>query len=105
MGADQIPTRFIELVAECLAVPLTSIINHCIAKDYFPKQWKIARVSPVPKIDNPVSKDQLRPISVLPVLSRKRSLWLFKCRIMRTTPILFTIVSLLSVKGIPPLQP
>ena len=69
-GADQIPTRFIKLVAECLAVPLTSIINHCIAKDYFPKQWKIARVSPVPKIDNPVSKDQLRPISVLPVLSK-----------------------------------
>ena len=52
-GADQIPTRFIKLVAECLAVPLKSIINHCIAKDYFPKQWKIARVSPVPKIDNP----------------------------------------------------
>ena len=69
-GADQIPTRFIKMVAECLAVPLTSIINNCIAKAYFPKQWKIARVSPVPKIDNPVSKDQLRPISVLPVLSK-----------------------------------
>ena len=37
-GADQIPTCFIKLVAECLAVPLTSIINNCIAKDYFPKQ-------------------------------------------------------------------
>ena len=47
------------MVAECLAVPLTSIINNCIAKAYFPKQWKIARVSPVPKIDNPVSNDQL----------------------------------------------
>ncbi|KAK2558707.1 putative RNA-directed DNA polymerase from transposon X-element [Acropora cervicornis] len=69
-GADQIPTRFLKLVAECLAVPLRSIINHCIAKDYFPKQWKIARVSPVPKIDNPVSKDQLQPFSVLPVLSK-----------------------------------
>ena len=69
-GADQIPTHFIKLVAECLAVPLTSIINNCIAKDYFSKQWKIVRVSPVPKIDNPVSKDQLRHISVLPVLSK-----------------------------------
>ena len=69
-GADQIPTRFIKMVAEFLAVPLTSIINNCIAKAYFPKQWKIARVSPVPKIDNPVSNDQLRPISVLPVLSK-----------------------------------
>ena len=70
MGTDQIATRFIKMVAKCLAVPLTSIINNCIAKAYFPKQWKIARVSPVPKIDNPVSKDQLRPIAVLPVLSK-----------------------------------
>ena len=69
-GADQIPTRFIKMVAECWAVPLTSIINNCIAKAYFPKQWKIARVSTVPKIDNPVSNDQLRSISVLPVLSK-----------------------------------
>ena len=69
-GADQIPTRFIKMVAECLAVPLTSIINNCIAKAYFPKQWKIARVSTVPKIDNPVSNEQLRSISVLPVLSK-----------------------------------
>ena len=69
-GANQIPTRFIKMVAECLAVPLTSIINNCIAKAYFPKQWKSARMSPVPKIDNPVSNDQLRPISVLPVLSK-----------------------------------
>ena len=69
-GADQIPTRFIKMVVECLAVPLASIINNCIAKAYFPKQWKIARVSTVPKIDNPVSNDQLRSISVLPVLSK-----------------------------------
>ena len=27
-------------------------------------------MSPVPKIDNPVSKEQVRPISVLPVLSK-----------------------------------
>ena len=70
MGANQIPTRFIKMVAECLAVPLTSIINNCIAKAYFSKRWKIARVSPVLKIDNPVSSDQLRPISALPVLSK-----------------------------------
>ena len=41
---------------------------HC--ESLFSKQWKIARVSPVPKIDNPVSNDQLRPISVLPLLSK-----------------------------------
>ena len=102
-GADQIPTCFIKMVAECLAVPLTYIINNCIAKAYFPKQWKIARVSPVPKIDNPVSKDQLRPISVLPVLSK-----VFE----KLVAIQMTnyadhahLLHDLSVKGIPPLQP
>ena len=69
-GTDQILTRFIKIVAECLTVPLTSIINKYIAKAYFPKQWKIAQVSPVPKIDDPVSNNQLQPISVLPVLSK-----------------------------------
>ena len=69
-GTDQILTRFIKIVAECLTVPLTSIINKCIAKAYFPKQWKIAQVSPVPKIDDPVSNNQLQPTSVLPVLSK-----------------------------------
>ena len=103
---DQIPTRFVKMVAECLAVPLTSIINNCIAKAYFPKQWKISRVSPVPKIDNLVLTITSGPSQFFLFYTRfSRSLWLFKCRIMRTTPIFFTIASLLSVKGIPPLQP
>jgi hypothetical protein len=58
------------LVAEHLACPLTSIINKCIRNAYFPKLWKIARVSPIPKVENPTSNDQLRPISILPVLSK-----------------------------------
>lgn len=69
-GADHIPTRFVKLVAEHLADPLTTIINNCIANAYFPKLWKVARVSPVPKTDNPIANDQLRPISILPVLSK-----------------------------------
>ena len=37
---------------------------------YFPKLWKITRVSPIPKVDNPTTYDELRPISILPVLSK-----------------------------------
>ena len=80
-GADQIPTRFIKMVAECLAVPLTAIINNCIAKAYFPKQWKIARVSPVPKIDNPCQSLKINfgpSQSFLFYPRSSRSLWLFK---------------------------
>ena len=69
-GADQIPTTFVKLVADNLAGPLTRIINSCITEAYFPKLCKIARVSPIPKVDNPTTNDELRPISILPVLSK-----------------------------------
>ena len=69
-GADQILTTFIKLVADHLAGPLTRIINGCITEAYFPKLWKIARVSLISKVDNPTTNNELRPISILPVLSK-----------------------------------
>ena len=56
-GADQIPTTFIKLAADHLAGLLARIINGCITEVYFPKLWKIARVSPIPKVDNPSTND------------------------------------------------
>ena len=55
-------------MADNLAGPLTRIINGCITEAYFPKLCKIARVSPIPKVNNPTTNDELRPISILPVL-------------------------------------
>ena len=34
------------------------------------RYWKVARISPVPKSNNPTSPSDFRPISVLPVLSK-----------------------------------
>ena len=69
-GDDQIPVKYFKLVSKYIAVPITSLINNCITNSYFPREWKIARVSPIPKVDNPVTNDQLRPISILPGLSK-----------------------------------
>ena len=69
-GADQILTTLIKLVADHLAGPLTRIINGCITKAQFLELWKITKVSPIPKVDNPTINDELRPISMLPVLSK-----------------------------------
>lgn len=69
-GPDQLPARFVKLVAEHLAGPLTTIINNCISKLYFSRAWKLARISPIPKVDTPVTEDDLRPVSILPVLSK-----------------------------------
>ena len=37
----------------------------------FPTEWQCVRISVIPKIDNPTTADDYRPISVLPVLSKE----------------------------------
>ncbi|PFX20980.1 putative RNA-directed DNA polymerase from transposon BS [Stylophora pistillata] len=69
-GPDQLPARFVKLVARYLASSLTTIINNRISKLYFPHAWKLARISPIPNVDTPVSEDHLRPVSILPVLCK-----------------------------------
>ena len=49
---------------------MVNIINNCIDKNVFPTAWKIARVCPIPKIDNPIDVTKYRPISVLCILSK-----------------------------------
>ena len=69
-GPDGIPVKFVKMVADSIADPLTAIINNCIRKYYFPKAWKNARISPIPKVDQPKSEEHFRPISILPTLSK-----------------------------------
>ena len=70
-GPDLIPARFIKLAAKAIASPLTNIINNSISKQIFPSIWKVGRVSPIPKIDNPATDEShYRPVSILLVLSK-----------------------------------
>ena len=62
--------NLLKLVPENIALPLTYIINECIRLSVFPTEWKCARVSVIPKIDNPTTGDDYRPMSILPVLSK-----------------------------------
>ena len=67
-GPDNIPAKFVKLVAERLVFPLTHIINLCLDRNEYPLLWKTARISPIPKVDEPRKNDNYRPISILPVL-------------------------------------
>ncbi len=69
-GPDHIPAKMIKIVAEYLGSPLTDIINTCIANRSFPSAWKIARICAIPKVKQITSENDLRPISILPVLSK-----------------------------------
>ena len=62
-GPDNIPTKFIKLIAKHLASPLTYIINTCV-------KWKEARISYIPKLNEPKTNDDYRPVSILAVLSK-----------------------------------
>ena len=53
-----------------ISSPVVNIINNCIDKIVFPTASKIARVCPIPKIDNPIDVTKYRPISVLCILSK-----------------------------------
>ncbi len=69
-GPDQLPVKLLKPVAEFLAAPLTHIINSCIRSSYFPEAWKIARISLIPKIEQPKAEQDYRPVSILPALSK-----------------------------------
>ena len=69
-GADQIPAKYLKLVAEQIASPLTHIINVFVSNNLFPTAWKLARVSPIPKIETPIEADDYRPIDILSALSK-----------------------------------
>lgn len=70
IGTDNIPFKFVKMSREHLAGPLQNIINNCIAQLAFPKAWKIARVSSIPKVDEPLCEAYYRPVSILPAMSK-----------------------------------
>ena len=70
-GHDHImPASFIKPVSEFLVSPITFIINNFIKINQFPDIWKLARISPIPKIQLPVELKDYRPVSILPTLSK-----------------------------------
>ena len=69
-GHGNIPVKFLKPVVDQITLPIVHIINTSIDKEIFLDSWKVARVCPIPKIDNPVTVKDFRPISILPVLSK-----------------------------------
>ena len=69
-GLDNIPANMIKMVADYLGSPLTDVINTCIKNFYFLSAWKLARICTILKGSQIKSEKDLRPISILPVLSK-----------------------------------
>ena len=70
-GSDGIPNWLLKEFADVLSYPVTSVLNRSFAEQRLPTRWKDADVIPVPK-KKPVNdiKNQLRPISLTPSISK-----------------------------------
>jgi hypothetical protein len=53
-----------------LAEPLSELLDHLIMKNSFPSSMKLADITPVPKCSSATTKEQIRPISILPVVGK-----------------------------------
>ena len=63
-GHDNIPVKFLKHVVDQITSRIVHIINTSIEKELFPDSWNVARVCPIPIIDNPVTVKDFRPISI-----------------------------------------
>jgi len=69
-GSDGIPYWFFKKFSHFLAPIISRLYNRILTGCIMPSQWKHAIVTPVPKTPKPKDFNELRPISVTPLLSR-----------------------------------
>ena len=68
--SDTIPTKVLHSLAKEICIPSTDCINSAILNRKFPSELKMADVIPIFKKDDPFKKENYRPISLLPSLSK-----------------------------------
>lgn len=70
-GHDQIPAELLKTTKETLGPILCDIFNQCLTQGYFPKDWKVATVIPIPKPNKPANTTGgWRPICLLSTLAK-----------------------------------
>ena len=70
VGPDEIPVNLLKIALPHIIEPLTYVYNLCIDKNCFPSQLKEAKVIPLPKTQDTSHPKNIRPISLLPILSK-----------------------------------
>lgn len=70
IGSDGLPIKFLKISAPFLIRHITFIFNKIIELNTYPNIWKISKVVGLPKVTNPTSPSDIRPISLLPSLSK-----------------------------------
>jgi Reverse transcriptase (RNA-dependent DNA polymerase)/Endonuclease-reverse transcriptase len=69
-GCDGICINMLKKIWQVIIFSVTNIVNSSMQMSYFPTLWKKAILSPVPKVRNPLSVKDFRPISLLCTASK-----------------------------------
>ena len=69
-GSDGVSPRMLKCTASCIAPVLCKLFNLSISSGTFPTEWKLGRITPIPKGTDSSLPSGYRPISVLPVASK-----------------------------------
>ncbi|CAK1582390.1 unnamed protein product [Parnassius mnemosyne] len=69
-GHDLINIDMVRISLPVTLPIITGIINESINTKIFPDPWKLAKIKPIPKSPNVQEINNLRPISILPTLSK-----------------------------------
>ena len=69
-GVDGINLNVIKLCCPFIIPEITHIINACITGSVYPQCWKRSTVLPIPKVTRPSSMSNMRPINILPTMSK-----------------------------------
>ena len=69
-GFDLIPPNIIKDSVAVLTSPLTNLFNTSVIESLFPSDLKFANVTPLHKKDDTTNKENYRPISILPSISK-----------------------------------
>ena len=67
---NDLPKQIVQEFSPELAEPIRRIISNIAKTGQWPKQWKLEHVTPLSKVLQPESEDDLRPISLTPFFSK-----------------------------------
>ena len=71
-GMDNIDTYVLKLMADDVLPAITHIVNLSIQQGVFPSMYKLAKVIPLLKKDDPLEPKNYRPVAILCVISKGR---------------------------------
>ena len=69
-GHDGISAKILKFAKPVVLQPITFLINETIKVSEFPDEGKKAMVSPLHKKNSTLDKENYRPVSILPILSK-----------------------------------